>query len=157
MFIWYKDKNLSIEFDKMPNLQERYVTPWNDEAAIKDITKKPFITLEKLNVKLDDFKKNKEYSFEIPKHYTFDGASIPRIFWRLIGSKTDNTFLIASLIHDYLCENKEIIEYDKAFSTNVFDALLKTGRTSKIKRFFMKNSVAIFQSTFCKWRNQNEL
>jgi hypothetical protein len=52
---------------------------------------------------------NRDYDFyllenviTIPKGFTWDGATIPKIFWRLIGTPFDPKFLTASLIHDYL-------------------------------------------------------
>ena len=95
-------------------------------------------------------KKNKEYEFKIPQGYCFDGATVPRFFWRIIGPNTDNKFLIAALIHDVLCENHSYINNDRKFSTQVFNALLEASEVYPIKRFFMKNSVNLFQ-IFCNW------
>ena len=44
------------------------------------------------------------YTILIPKGYTWDLSSVPRIFWWLL--PPDGDFQIASLIHDYLYENK---------------------------------------------------
>ena len=101
-------------------------------------------------MRLDDKKKNKTYYFEIPKGYCFDGASVPRFFWRVIGSNTDNKFLMAALIHDVLCENHQYINNDKNFSTQVFNALLEASDVNPLKRFFMKHSVNFYQN-FCNW------
>lgn len=38
----------------------------------------------------------------IPAGYTFDGASIPRFFWRVIGSPFDPRFWAAALAHDWI-------------------------------------------------------
>ena len=92
-----------------------------------------------------------KFKFEIPKGYCYDGATIPRFFWRIIGSNTDNKFLIAALIHDVLCENHHYIDNDRYFSTQVFNALLEVSEVFPLKRFFMKHSVDIFQR-FCEWR-----
>ena len=100
---------------------------------------------------MENYEKNKTYSFIIPKGYCYDGASIPRLFWRLIGPNTDNRFLIPALIHDVLCENHEYVENDRAFSTEVFNVLLKASEVPALKRFWMKNSVGLFQTVMCKW------
>ena len=117
---------------------------------IKSIKKYPFINKRLLKVKLLDKKKNKTYYFEIPKGYCFDGASVPRFFWRIIGPNTDNNFLIASLIHDVLCENHHYVDYDMKFSTEVFNALLEVSDVNPFKRFCMKHSVNFYQR-FCGW------
>ena len=118
----------------------------------KSIKKYPFINKRNLNVKLIDYQKNKIYNFSIPKGYCYDGASIPRLFWRVIGSNTDNRFLIPALVHDVLCEHHEYVDNDRKFSSNVFNALLEASEVCPMKRFFMKNSVDVFQKLFCKWR-----
>ena len=86
----------------------------------------------------------------IPKGYCYDGASIPRLFWRVIGSNTDNRFLIPALVHDVLCENHNYVDNDRNFSTEVFNALLEASEVNAFKRFCMKKSVNCYQR-FCKW------
>lgn len=152
--LWYKDDKLSIFFNTMPCVAVRYVTPSSTQEEIKSIKKYPFINKKDLSVAIFDETKMKSYKLSIPKGYCYDGASIPRIFWRLIGSNTDNNFLIPALIHDVLCENHSIIENDRALSTNIFNALLYTAEVNGFKRFFMKNSVACFQTLFCRWENK---
>lgn len=148
---WYEDENLAIFFDTMPCVAVRYITPTMTELEKFSVKQRPFICKKNLNVALYDKNKPKMYKLTIPKGYCYDGASIPRIFWRVIGANTDNTFLIPALIHDTLCENKNYIDYDREFSTNVFNALLSAGDVGKFKRFFMKNSVGLFQTLFCDW------
>ena len=147
---WYQDKNLKIVFDNIPRVSIRYITPLSSEEEIEQINKKPFINLADLNVNLNDFNKNKSYNFQILKNYTWDGATIPRVFWRLIGSKTDNKFLIPSLIHDVLCENHNYIDNDRYFSTCVFERLLYVSRVNAFNRWMIKHSVDNFQK-FCGW------
>ncbi len=117
----------------------------------KSVEKYPFICKKELKVNLTDKIKNKTYEFKIPKGYCYDGASIPRFFWRIIGPNTDNRFLIPALIHDVLCEHHEYVDNDRKFSTEIFNALLECSGVYGMKRFFMKNSVDTFQKLFCKW------
>ena len=151
MYKWYSNKNVSIFFDDVPQVGIRYSLPSLTKEERKSIEKYPFICKKNLNVFLTDVKKNKMYKFNIPKGYCYDGASIPRFFWRLIGSNTDNKFLIPALIHDILCEHHEYIDNDRSFSTDVFNALLEANEIGKCKRFLMKNSVNLFQKFFCNW------
>ncbi len=149
---WYNDKDLAIFFSEVPHVCVRYILPTHTDEEKKAIKKYPFICKTELKVALFDKKKSKSYKFTIPKGYCYDGASIPRLFWRVVGSNTDNKFLIAALVHDVLCEHHNYVNYDRAFSTNVFNALLKVGDVNSCQRFFMKNSVACFQTMFCTWK-----
>ena len=151
MIEWYKSDRLSIFFDNIPSIAIRYPLPSHNELEKLSIKQYPFINRRDLKVKLFDNEKSKSYGFEIPKGYCFDGASIPRVFWRLIGSKTDNSFLIPALVHDILCEHHNYIDNDREFSTEVFNALLEVSEVGKFKRFLMKHSVNVFQKLFCKW------
>lgn len=151
MYKWYSNADVEIFFNDIPQVHIRYILPETSSEMKKSIKKYPFINKKLLKVKLCDKRKNRIYDFEIPKYYCFDGASVPRFFWRVIGSNTDNKFLIASLIHDVLCENHHYINNDRAFSTIVFNALLEASDVSAIKRFLMKNTVDFYQR-FCHWR-----
>lgn len=151
MFEYYSNNRVGIFFSENPHISIRYYIPSMTEDERKSIEKYPFINKKNLQVRLVDYKKDKTYNFEIPKGYCYDGASIPRLFWRIIGSNTDNRFLIPALVHDILCENHSYIDYDRKFSTEVFNALLEASEVNVFKRFLMKNSVDYFQRTQ-KWR-----
>ena len=151
MFCWYLNSKAGIYFDKLPSVGVRYYVPSMSNEDKKSIEKYPFICKKDIFVCLKDIRKNKEYNFSIPKGYCYDGASIPRFFWRVVGSNYDNRFLIPALIHDVLCEHHEYINNDKSFSTDVFNALLESSGVYSFKRFLMKNSVAFYQTIFCNW------
>ena len=151
MINWYCDDEISIKFDKIPQLTLQFVMPWMTPELINEIHKKPFICIEELKVILQDKIEQEIYEFIIPKGYTWDGASIPRIFWRLIGSKSDNRFLIPSLIHDVLCENHDYIDDDRYFSTIVFERLLFVSRVNPLNRWIIKHSVDNYQKMFGGW------
>lgn len=149
---WYSNKDVEIYFDIKPQIVMRYISPQQDEAKKKSVKKYPFINKKALKVTLKDKEKDKVYAFEIPKCYCFDGASVPRFFWRVIGPNTDNKFLVAALIHDVLCENHHYIDNDRSFSTQVFNALLEVSEVFPFKRFLMKHTVDFYQR-FCKWED----
>ena len=148
--VWFDDEKLTITFDRVPRVCVRYALPSNTEEEIKHIKKYPFVNIKKLSVFLKDKEKNKSYKFEIPAYYYYDGATIPKLFWRIIGSNTDNSFLIGALIHDWCCEHKECVNNDRHFSTEVFNALLETSEVPAFKRYLMKHCVDFFQR-FCGW------
>ena len=150
MIKWYESDKLAIFFSDIPHVCMRYILPTHTEQEKASIKKYPFICKTTIDVKIFDNVKTKSYGFSIPKGYCYDGASIPRMFWRLIGSNTDNEFLIPALIHDVLCEHHEYIDNDRAFSSDVFNALLEVSEVGKFKRYLMKHSVNFYQK-FCGW------
>lgn len=151
MIEWYRDKKAGVFFDDAPHVCMRYILPSSTNEEKKSIKKYPFINKKNLQVLLADYQKNKIYNFTIPKGYCYDGASIPRLFWRIIGSNTDNRFLVPALIHDVLCEHHDYVDYDRKFSTYIFNSLLQVSEVSSFQRFLMKNSVDVFQKLFCGW------
>lgn len=153
MIKWYTDEEIAIEFDKIPMVSVRYPLPSMTKAEKKAISKYPFINKQNLKVKLVDKEYNINYEFTIPKDYCWDGASIPRMFWRLIGSKTDSKFLIPSLIHDVLCENHHYVDNDRYFADKVFERLLFVSGVSAFNRWLMFHSVDNFQK-FCGWNKK---
>lgn len=152
MYKWTENDKVIVYFDDTPHVSIRYVVPSMTDAEIKAVKKYPFINKKKITVRLIDKVKDRAYQFDIPKNYCYDGMTIPRFAWSLIGvSKENNGGLIASMVHDYLTEHKELIMNDRALSTNVFNALLCLGHINPVRRFLMKNSVAMYQTLFCKW------
>ena len=145
--LWCENDKLAVEFNNIPHVCMRYVLPSSTPKEIESIKKYPFLNKSELKVALIDKIKEDAYVFIIPKGYCFDGATVPRFFWRIIGSNTDNSFLIPALIHDVLCENHHYINNDRRFSSEVFDALLEVAEVPAFKRFLMKNSVDLFQRT----------
>ncbi len=150
MIEWYKDCELEIYFDIVPCVLMRYAKPSDSKDVKKEMAKKPFISKKALNVLLVDWINDKRYEFEIKKDYCWDGATIPRMFWRLIGPKTDSRFLIPSLVHDVLCENHNYVDNDRYFSTKVFERLLYVSGVNPFNRWLMFHSVDNFQK-FCSW------
>jgi hypothetical protein len=153
MIKWYKDDNIGIYFDDTPHPCVRYPLPSMTDKEKEMIRKYPFVNRKDLRVQLEDCEREKTYKFTIPKGYTWDGASIPRIFWRLIGAKTDSAFLIPSMIHDVLCENHNYVNDDRYFADRVFEKLLKVSGVSSFNRWLMFHSVDNWQK-FCKWSEQ---
>lgn len=152
MVKWFENDELAIFFSEIPRVCVRYIIPSTTEEEAESIKRYPFLNKKTLHVAIFDHIKKKTYKFDIPKGYCYDGATIPRFFWRIIGSNTDNTFLIPALVHDVLCENHDYIDNDRELSSKVFDALLEAGEVGKFKRFLMKNSVDLFQR-FCAWED----
>jgi len=150
--IWYEDEELKIEFDNIPRVGVRYALPTMTEAEKKSVAKYPFINKKELKVKITYF--TNECSFVIPKDYTWDGATIPRVFWRLIGAKTDSKFLIPSMIHDYCCERHYAVDFNRYLADKVFERLLYVSGVPAFNRWLMFHSVDNFQKIFCGWEEK---
>lgn len=50
--------------------------------------------------------------WKAPAGTQVDGASIPQIFWSLIGGPFEGSYINASVIHDYYCQTKERTAHD---------------------------------------------
>jgi hypothetical protein len=94
----------------------------------------------------------KEYV--IPKGFEFDGASIPRVFWSVIGTPFAPQHLEAALIHDWLIA--KMIGTDKQQNTK-FKQVLKNHSVSNIKASTLYSAVKLgrplsrlWYSTFMK-------
>ena len=144
---WYEDDKLSIFFNHKPNTHMLEPLPSMPQTEKDMIELYPFINCTSLKVALFDRIKNKCYKFSIPKSFRWDGATIPRCLWCIVGAKTNPKFRIPSLIHDYLCTNKYAIDYDRKFSTEVFKALLSVAGVSKWRRNIMYFAVDLWQRT----------
>ena len=45
------------------------------------------------------------YKISLPEGYSWDGATIPRVWWSIMGHPLKQEFRLASLIHDWRCEH----------------------------------------------------
>lgn len=153
-FTWYEDKNYKIGFSDIPDVHSLPINKCvMSDDDIKKIKEKPFILENHIEVYLEDKRKNKKYNFMIPSGYRYDGASIPRLFWRLIGSKEDVRFLIAALVHDMLCEHKVYVDNDRYFADKIFERNLFIAGVPAPLRWAMFHSVDNWQK-FCGWEKK---
>lgn len=153
MLEWYKDDDIAVYFSEKPDIDFCYPLPQDSKKEKKAKCAKPFKLKKELSVTLKDYINCETYSFTIPMSYEWDGASIPWFFWRLVGAKTDSRFAIPSLIHDFMCENHNIVDYDRYLATRVFERLLYVSEVHPFKRWYMFHSVDNFQK-FCGWRTR---
>ncbi len=149
---WYKDDEIEIDFNIIPCTTMLFPLPSMSKQEKKEITDKPFLNKKPLFVTILDKRKTEqiEYRFWIEKGFTWDGATINRVFWRLIGSKTSPEFQTPSLLHDYICTHKDCINNDRLLSSKVFRGLLLASGVSKFKADIMFMAVDNFQR-FCHW------
>lgn len=80
------------------------------------------------------------YLIVIQKGYEWDGASIPRWAWSLIGHPLDDDHIIASLFHDALYGLKLL---PRALCDRIFKELLRRDGVSKTKQNLMYYAVRV--------------
>ncbi|MBQ3641496.1 DUF1353 domain-containing protein [bacterium] len=149
-----KEQIISIEFSAEPEVKVRVIAD-NDEDFVKENKKKyPFCLNNTVDVTI--ITTQRSFTFTICRGYTWNGADIPRFLWRLVGSRCDNDFLIASMLHDYMLEFKvflikeilknqiKVSEYRRLTSL-VFREKIKRQGTSVIKANVMAWCVDLFQ------------
>ena len=120
-------------------------------GELKEALKKPFEVTDNLIVRV--FWQDGLYSFIIPKGYDWNGANVPASAWLLIGQAKEPRFKLASCVHDYMCEHKEVVNYNRYLSTLIFEALCEYfGRFNAFKRWAMFHSVDNFQKLQKGWK-----
>lgn len=149
MIIWCNKDYLFIMSSIEPQTGVLKPLPSDTKEERKAKLDKPFIN--KLDVCFNVNYLGTSYVIEIPRGYRWDGSTIPRIFWRLIGSKDDPQFLNASLVHDKICENKNLVNYDRQLSSMIFREILITSGVPKVKAYIMYYAVDFYQKYLCNW------
>ncbi len=143
---WFSDERLKIEFNKKPHWDTLQYPPKATKEEIKDIDEKPYINLADLWVKIT-YKGIVSYFF-IPKGYRWNGANIPRGCWYLIGNPDDPKFRLASMLHDWLCENHNDARNDRYLSTLILCSLCKVSGVQEWRISLMFHAVDNYQKVF---------
>lgn len=145
--MWADNEELAIGFDHRPN------TNMVEVDLFKFPEKYPFINCTRLRVWLFDKVKSKAYHFDIPKSFRWDGATIPSLVWFIFGCKTDNRYRNPSMLHDYMCNNKYVVCFDREFSTKIFKAMLLKNKVNKTKANIMCFFVDLWQRFQTGWED----
>ncbi len=159
-----KEKIVSIEFLQEPNVKVRVISDSDTKEIIKNKKQYPFELCNNVEIKI--ITTQREFKFSIFNGFTWNGADIPRFFWRTIGSRTDNDFLIASMVHDWLLEFKsyminEVLKNTitpkqyRRLTSLIFRHVIKEQGTNTIKANIMAWCVDVFQMlNFRSWKCQ---
>lgn len=90
---------MKITLDNASHIFKNQQNPIKKSRVFGYNTVNRYVLIEGIEVQLS----NKNIII-IPKNYEWDLSSVPRIFWSICAP--DGDFELASLIHDYLYENK---------------------------------------------------
>jgi hypothetical protein len=85
----------------------------------------------------------------IPALYQWDGASIPRCCWWIIGRPKDPKFALASLVHDWICEEAET-RPQRVFGDAIFLWLLRDAGVPAWRHYAMFLAVSAYRRLI--WR-----
>jgi hypothetical protein len=77
----------------------------------------------------------------VPKGFETDGASIPRLFWPIVGHPLNGKHARAATVHDYLYFTGE---GSKESADRIFLEAMKTDGVSKLRRNIMYYAVKWF-------------
>ncbi len=139
-------KGLRIYFDKInpeDYLDDKSLVGLEGEELEKALNK-PFIVTADLSIVVTY--NDKSYHYVIPKGYDWNGANVPPFAWLIIGQQKEPRFKLASCVHDFICEHKYVIGYDRYLSTLIFETLCEYfGRFNAFKRWAMFHSVDNWQ------------
>lgn len=147
---WYKSERLAIFFSQMPNIIMRETNEDSNKFEVMDVENYPFRNVEPFVCTIFDHKEFKKHQFVIPK-MNYDGATIPKFLWLIIGANTDPLYKRPALLHDYVCIHKEVIKNNRELSTEVFKAMLYREGVPKLRANIMCFFVDLFQRLFCHW------
>jgi hypothetical protein len=78
---------------------------------------------------------------KVPAGFQTDGASIPRIFWSIVGHPLNGKHARAAVIHDFMYEAGI---YSKENADNTFLEAMKADGVSKIRRTIIYYAVKLF-------------
>jgi hypothetical protein len=84
------------------------------------------------------------FEVAIPFAYTWDGASIPSLCWRIIGKPMDPRFALASLVHDWICEHAET-RPQRVFGDAIFLWLLRDAGVAPWRHYAMFLAVTMYR------------
>lgn len=73
----------------------------------------------------------------VPAGYCFDGASIPRCLWSLIGSPFDPDLMVAAAVHDWYCDHSANCYQSRVIGDAVFFYLLTKAGVARWRRVLM--------------------
>lgn len=92
--------------------------------------------------------------------FTSDGCSIPWIFRLFLGCKHKPEYVAASIIHDYIIENPQTVNYNRKLSSQIFYNVLLQEKVNKYLAYVLYLGVEIGQiyNTIFKgkWRTNEQ-
>lgn len=92
-------------------------------------------------------KNDKKIYLKIPKGFESDGCTLKfRILWLLFGCPHTGKYIPASIIHDYILDNHELVCYNVVMSSSIFKQALLNEKVNIFTSNLMYLAVLIYQT-----------
>lgn len=85
------------------------------------------------------------YRIQLPNNFQYDGATIFRFLWKVIGHPLLPEFQTGAVFHDYMCRHKESVDNNRKLSSQVFYYLLLFSGVKKPLAKIMYTFVDLWQ------------
>ena len=110
---------------------------------------KPFYAIK--NIYVNIISKGFNRHFVIKRGFKSDGCTIPCIFRWFLGCEHKGEYLPASIIHDFLLVNKEIIGNSRILSSRIFKQVLLQEGVNPVIAQIMYLGVEFWQRFIKRW------
>lgn len=105
-----------------------------------DTVKIALLPKNKAELLEDFYYENDYYKITVKPGFVFDGASIPKFFWRLIGHPFSYKLIRAALIHDILYATEYL---NRQTADDLFSAMLDESDVLDWKEYLMYTAVRV--------------
>ena len=119
-----------------------------EDLSVKKIGKQSYLLLEDITVN------SLGYQIKLLKGFDFDAASIPKIFWSIIGSPFTGNYTTPAAIHDGLYAGEVL---DRKVCDDIFLDLMKQYKVSYVIRYAMYWAVRLGGGKVWKEHTKDEV
>ena len=119
-----------------------------EELSVKKVGEQAYVLLDDLEVE------SLGYRIKVLKGFDFDAASIPKMFWSIIGSPFTGNYTTPAAIHDGLYAGEVL---DRKVCDDIFLDLMKQYKVSYVRRYAMYWAVRLGGGKVWKEHNQEEV
>lgn len=157
-----KEKVIDVIFDPVPDTGNRKILDDDPKEIKENKIKFPYEAKKTSNITVVTTKRT--FAFSICNGFVWNGADIPVLFWRIVGSRYNPEFRNASMIHDYMLifkkyilneilKNEITVKEYRRLTSLVFRHVIKKQGVGTVKANVMSYAVDVFQMiNFKNWR-----
>lgn len=114
----------------------------NKAGSFKPYGHGKMIVIEAVTITIE-VAKNVTTTITVPEGFIFDGASIPKFGWLILGPPFEPEFIIPACVHDWICENANTYA-DRMIGDSIFFKLLTHEDVKYWKRAIMYALVRLY-------------